>query len=72
MLRFHIANMTCGGCAKAVEASLRQGEAHPRNPPAIQFDLARREVSIDAQEADAARISARLIQDGWEAMRRPG
>ena len=67
MLRFHVANMTCGGCAKAVESALRAGGT----PSGLQFDLAAREVRIDAPEDDAAGIAARLARDGWQAERRP-
>ena len=68
VLRFHVANLTCGGCARAVESALRAGGT----PSGLQFDLAAREVRIDASERDAAAIAARLMQDGWQAGRRPG
>ena len=63
MIRFHIANMNCGGCAKGVAAALR--EASPHTEP--RFDLDRREVALDAPAAEAERLSAALVKDGWEA-----
>ncbi|WP_270935221.1 heavy-metal-associated domain-containing protein [Falsiroseomonas oryzae] len=66
MLRFHIANMTCGGCAKGVGATLREVD------PAVElrFDLERREVEVDRSSADAAALQAALIAAGWESERR--
>lgn len=60
--RYRIANMTCGGCAKGVTATLR--EADPDAQPA--FDLERREVTI-ATAAPAATVQAALAAAGWEA-----
>ncbi|MBI0535069.1 copper chaperone [Roseomonas sp. KE2513] len=63
MIRFHIANMNCGGCAKGVAAALR--EADPHAEP--RFDLDRREVALDAPATATERLSAALLRDGWEA-----
>ena len=41
-------------------------------PSAGLREMPRREVRIDAPEGDAAAIAACLIQDGWQAERRPG
>jgi copper chaperone len=62
MLRYRIANMTCGGCAKGVTATLREADATAR--PA--FDLDRREVAI-ATTLPAATVRAALVAAGWEA-----
>ncbi|MGG5810123.1 heavy-metal-associated domain-containing protein [Falsiroseomonas sp. CW058] len=63
MLRFHIPNMTCGGCAKGVTATLR--EAAPAAKVEIALD--RREVSVDAAASEAAAIERALRDAGWEA-----
>ncbi len=57
-----IPNMTCGGCAKGVAATLR-GAAPGVEP---RFDLARRAVALDGV-ADLAAIITVLRADGWEA-----
>lgn len=57
-----IPNMTCGGCAKGVAATLRA--AAPGVAP--RFDLERRSVALDGA-ADLAPIIAALRADGWEA-----
>jgi copper chaperone len=63
MTRFHIPNMTCGGCAKGVTATLR--EAVPGATVAV--DLDHRMVTVEGA-ADAAGALAALRADGWEAM----
>ena len=63
MIRFHIANMNCGGCAKGVAAVMK--EAMPRAEP--RFDLGRREVALDAPDAEAQQLLSALGRDGWEA-----
>lgn len=62
MTRIRIANMTCGGCAKGVAATL--AAVAPELRP--HFDLERREVAV---EGDAAALIAALRADGWEAER---
>jgi copper chaperone len=61
MVKISIPNMTCGGCAKGVLATLR--EAAPG--AAASVDLGRREVQVAA--GDAAPLIAALRADGWEA-----
>lgn len=61
MVKISIPNMTCGGCAKGVLATLR--EAAPG--AATSVDLDKREVQVSA--ADAAPLIAALRADGWEA-----
>ena len=62
MTRIGIANMTCGGCAKGVAATLR--EAAPGAEPRV--DLDRREVTMEGG-TDPAALLAALLADGWEA-----
>lgn len=57
-----IPNMTCGGCAKGVLASIRAvaPEAHP------EFDVAARRVTVTGT-ADLEALIAALQADGWQA-----
>lgn len=64
-VRIAIPNMTCGGCAKGVLATLR--EAAPG--AAAEVDLERREVRVAAP--DPAPILEALRADGWEAREAP-
>lgn len=66
MLRFHIANMTCSGCERAVRATL--AEAAPG--AAVEVALASREVALGS--GDPARIEAALRDAGWQAVRLGG
>ena len=61
MVKITIANMTCGGCAKGVLATLR--EAAPASEARV--DLGRREVEVAATAA--TRLISALRSDGWEA-----
>jgi copper chaperone len=61
MLRIFIANMNCGGCAKAVRATL--SEAAPGAE--VTVDLQQREVTVASP--DAAPLLAALLADGWKA-----
>ncbi len=61
MLRFRISNMTCGGCAKGVAATLR--EAGPAAQP--RFHLERREVAAENATLDAGHLRQALAKDGW-------
>jgi copper chaperone len=63
MVRFRIANMTCGGCAKGVTATLRDATA---DAP-LRFDLERREVEVDTAPSDGPRLAQALRAAGWEA-----
>jgi copper chaperone len=60
MTTIRIANMTCGGCAKGVTATIR--DTLPGAEP--QVDLERREVRV---AGDPALLVAALRGDGWEA-----
>ncbi|MBS7789728.1 heavy-metal-associated domain-containing protein [Roseococcus sp. SDR] len=61
MVTISIPNMTCGGCAKGVRATLRQ--AAPDLELAI--DLDRREITLASDEPAA--LVAALRADGWQA-----
>jgi copper chaperone len=63
MVRFRIANMTCGGCAKGVTATLRDVDpgAEPR------FDLDRQEVTLEKTTADVALLQKALTEAGWKS-----
>jgi copper chaperone len=61
MVTISIPNMTCGGCAKGVLATLR--DAAPG--AAATVDLGTRQVSVDAP--DASPLVAALRADGWRA-----
>lgn len=65
MLRFHIPNMTCGGCAKGVTATLREADPAAR----VEIALETREVSIGNATRDAANLEAALREAGWQAER---
>lgn len=64
MHRFRIANMNCGGCAKAVTASLRQADPQAE----IEIKLDTREASVTSA-TDAARLEQVLRDGGWQAER---
>ncbi|MES2710101.1 MAG: heavy-metal-associated domain-containing protein [Pseudomonadota bacterium] len=66
MAKIAIPNMTCGGCAKGVVATL--GAAAPGAD--VTIDLERREVTVAAP--DTAPLIAALRADGWEASPAPG
>ena len=61
MATIAIPNMTCGGCAKGVLATL----ATAAPGAGVTVDLERREVTVAAP--DAALLIAALRADGWEA-----
>jgi len=65
MLRYRIENMTCGGCAKGVTATVKEADPAAR----IEVALDRREVAVEAPGADAAAIEAALREAGWNATR---
>ena len=65
MLRFKIPNMTCGGCAKGVAATVR--EVDPRAE--LQVDLERREIAVASTAADADALNRALRDAGWNSER---
>ena len=64
MVRFHVPNMHCGGCVRAVTAALRGVDAHAE----VQADLDRREVAVKGT-ADPAALAAALRAAGFEGQR---
>lgn len=61
MIRFKVANMGCGGCARAVTAAL-----HRVDPEAeVSVDLDRREVTV-ASTAGTEGLAVALRQAGFE------
>ena len=61
-MKFRIANMTCGGCAKGVTATLKKLD------PAVQpqIDLERKEVAIEGSTVQAGDFAKALTAAGWE------
>jgi copper chaperone len=64
MVTISIPNMTCGGCAKGVLATLQA--AAPGATTRVVLE--RREVEVGV--ADASALVAALRADGWEAQSR--
>ena len=54
MHRFHIPNMTCGGCAKSVTKALLSVDPQAR----VKADPPTREVQVDSQLNEAAFLAA--------------
>ena len=64
MLRLHIPDMSCGGCAKGVTRAVQ--EAAPAAK--IEIELSSRDLVVDGP-ADEAGILAALKKSGFEARR---
>lgn len=60
MLRFHIPNMTCGGCAKSVTKALQDVDPKAR----IETDPSAHEVRVEST-ADASALFAALEEAGF-------
>ena len=60
MLRFHIPNMTCGGCAKSVTNALLSVDPQAR----IEADPPAREVRVHSAEDERAFLAV-LIEAGY-------
>ena len=60
MLRFHIPNMTCGGCAKSVKKALLSVDPQAR----IETDPPTRQVRVDSDMDGGAFLSA-LSEAGY-------
>lgn len=67
MLRFKVANMSCGGCARAVTAALRGVDPVAE----IAVDLGRREVAVEST-AGAEGFADALREAGFEGQALPG
>lgn len=63
MIRFHIPNMTCGGCAKSVTKALLSIDPRAR----IETDPPAREVRIDS-DLDKSAFLAVLSEAGYPDM----
>ena len=66
MLRFKVANMSCGGCARAVTAALRSVDPAAE----IAVDLDRREVAVEST-AKAEGFAGALRKAGFEGQALP-
>ncbi len=66
MVRFKVANMSCGGCARAVTAALRDVDPQAE----ISVDLGRREVVV-ASTAGAENFAGALREAGFEGQSLP-
>ena len=62
MLRFHVSNMSCGGCAKGVTRAI-QGVATGAK---VDVDLSSREVAVSGTNDVAAIVDA-LKRAGYQA-----
>lgn len=60
MIRFHIPNMTCGGCAKSVTKALLSVDPHAR----IETDPPAREVRVGSTSDESA-LRAALSGAGY-------
>jgi len=67
MLRFHVPNMTWGGCAKSVTKALQSVDPKAR----IETNPASREVRIESAAADERALLVVLEEAGYPAERRP-
>ena len=65
MLRFHVPNMTCGGCARSVTKAIQSVDG----AAVIQTDPVAREVGIQSS-ADQQTLIAALADAGFPAERR--
>jgi len=64
MLRFHVPNMTCGGCARSVTKALQSVDAAAR----IDTDPARHEIRIETS-VDESVLQTALEKAGYPATR---
>ena len=63
MANFVVENMSCGGCAKGVTATLKQVD--PTAQVEVQLDT--KQVSVGRGRADASTLLLALEADGWRA-----
>ena len=64
MLRFHIPNMTCGGCAKSVTKALQSVDPKAR----IETDPSVHEVRVESAADESALLTV-LAEAGYPAER---
>jgi copper chaperone len=62
MLRFHVSNMSCGGCAKNVTRAVQVLDGNAK----IEIDLPSREITVRGA-VDAPGVVAALKRAGYEA-----
>ncbi|MBY0295459.1 MAG: heavy-metal-associated domain-containing protein [Methylobacterium sp.] len=62
MLRFHVSNMSCGGCAKGVTRAVQGLDGNAK----IDIDLPSREINVRGA-VDAPGVVAALKRAGYEA-----
>lgn len=62
MRTYHIPDMSCGGCVKAIARIVAQVDSKA----AVTADLAAKEVAIDSEASDAA-LRAALARAGYAA-----
>ena len=65
MVRFRIANISCGGCAKGVTATLKEVDLGAE----LRFDMQHREVAVERTTAEAGAMKAALVSAGWQSER---
>ena len=66
MVRFKVANMSCGGCARAVTAALRGVDPQAE----ISVDLRRREVAVESAVGTEG-LAGALREAGFEGQSLP-
>lgn len=62
MLRFHVSNMSCGGCAKSVTRAVQGVAANAK----VEVDLATREISVSGT-SDRDGVIGALKRAGYQA-----
>ncbi|AXY57610.1 copper chaperone [Acinetobacter chinensis] len=61
-MKLYVENMTCGGCARGVTASLKELDENAT----VNIDIPNKLVDIETQQ-DTAAVVAALAEDGWKA-----
>lgn len=62
MLRFHVPDMTCGGCLKAVTRSIQKVDPQAL----VEGTLGTREIAVTSDKSETALLSA-LAEAGYPA-----
>ncbi|ONH84212.1 hypothetical protein APZ41_005190 [Roseomonas mucosa] len=61
-MRFVIQNMSCGGCAKGVTATVKAADPGAQ----VEVELETRRISITGARADSETLSQALAAKGWK------
>ena len=61
-MKFFVENMTCGGCAKGVTASIKSLDENA----VVNINIADKLVDVESQ-IDTSALLATLADDGWNA-----